>query len=138
MTTRDIFIDLSRLVHPMPTAEQLKADNVPDDVRGDIQQDCEDARQRHEDNLRHAWEADNDLDPLLSEIASARSAKLTAERRMRELIAYGREFVKPRPYRLEDLAHAAGMSISGIRTTYGEDEIRAVAQATGAKRRREW
>lgn len=39
------------------------------------------------------------------------------------LIAYGREYVRPRPYKLEALAAAAGMSISGTRTAYGEDEI---------------
>ncbi len=40
--------------------------------------------------------------------------------RMRLLIAYGREFTRPRPYRLEDLARAADISISGIRTAYAE------------------
>jgi len=32
------------------------------------------------------------------------------------LIAYGRRFTHPRPYKLIDLANAAGMSISGVRT----------------------
>jgi AraC-like DNA-binding protein len=58
---------------------------------------------------------------------------LAAEARMRLLIAYGREFTRPRPYRLEDLARAAGMSISGIRTAYDEDEIAEVARLTGAR-----
>lgn len=44
------------------------------------------------------------LPPLLGEIAGARYAMLQAEARMRLLIAYGREFTRPRPYRLEDLA----------------------------------
>jgi hypothetical protein len=47
---------------------------------------------------------------------------------MRLLIAYGRCFTHPRPYKLIDLANAAGMSISGIRTAYDTDEI---DQATG-------
>ena len=58
---------------------------------------------------------------------------------MRLLIAYGREFTQPRPYKLEALAAAAGMSISGTRTAYGEDEITesptspdAAPQAVGA------
>jgi hypothetical protein len=56
---------------------------------------------------------------------------------MRLLIAYGREFTRPRPYRLEDLARAAGMSISGIRTAYDEeDEIAEVAKLTGTRPRR--
>jgi hypothetical protein len=41
----------------------------------------------------------------------------------RLLIAYGRCFTHPRPYKLIDLANAAGMSISGIRTAYDTDEI---------------
>ena len=52
---------------------------------------------------------------------------------MRLLIAYGREFTRPRPYRLEDLARAAGMSISGVRTAYDDDEIAEVARLTGAR-----
>jgi hypothetical protein len=58
---------------------------------------------------------------------------LAAEARMRLLIAYGREFTRPRPYRLEDLARAAGMSISGVRTAYDDDEVAEVARLTGAK-----
>ena len=46
---------------------------------------------------------------------------------MRRLLAYGREFTRPRPYRLTDLADAAGMSISGVRTAYDADEITHVA-----------
>ncbi|MEV0734170.1 hypothetical protein [Polymorphospora sp. NPDC050346] len=61
------------------------------------------------------------------------------------LIAYGREFVQPRPYTLGDLAAAAGMSISGTRTAYGHHGVGvgvgvgvgAVATATGA-RPHEW
>ena len=47
---------------------------------------------------------------------------------MRLLIAYGRCFTHPRPYKLIDLANAAGMSISGIRTAYDDDEIDQAAQ----------
>jgi hypothetical protein len=51
---------------------------------------------------------------------------------MRLLIAYGREFTRPRRYRLEDLARAAGMSISGVRTAYDDNEVAEVARLTGA------
>ena len=47
---------------------------------------------------------------------------------MRLLIAYGRCFTHPRPYKLIDLANAAGMSISGIRTAYDTDEIDQAAE----------
>lgn len=55
---------------------------------------------------------------------------------MRLLIAYGREFTRPRPYKLEDLAGAAGMSVSGVRTAYDDDEVAEVARRTGTKPRR--
>ena len=49
---------------------------------------------------------------------------------------HGREFVDPRPYKLDDLARAAGMSISGVRTAYDDNEIIEVSSRTGAKLRR--
>jgi hypothetical protein len=51
---------------------------------------------------------------------------------MRRLIACGREFTRPHPHRLEDIALAAGVSISEIRTAYDEDEIAEVARLSGA------
>ncbi len=90
-------------------------------------------REAYEQGLRLTWEHEDEFDPLLGEIAAARNAMLAAEPRMRLLIAYGREFTRPCPYRLEDLARAAGMSISGVRTSYDDDEITEVARLTGAR-----
>lgn len=56
-----------------------------------------------------------------------------AEQRLLLLLAYAREFVAPHPYTLADLARPAGMSISGVRTSYGQDEIREVARRIGAR-----
>jgi hypothetical protein len=42
---------------------------------------------------------------------------------MRLLIACRRRVHPARRYRLEDLARASGMSISGVRTAYDEDEV---------------
>jgi hypothetical protein len=42
---------------------------------------------------------------------------------MRLLMAYGRCFTHPRPYKLIDLANAAGLSISGVRIAFDDDEI---------------
>ncbi len=58
-----------------------------------------------------------------------------AEQDLRLLVAYGREFAEPRPYRLDDLARAAGMSISGVRTAYDHDEVARVAEITGLQPR---
>src|SRR5688572_12871027 len=56
-----------------------------------------------------ADERDADFDPLLDTIAECRAEMDRAEHRMRLLLAYGREFVRPQPYQLKDLAYAAGM-----------------------------
>lgn len=70
-------------------------------------------------------------DPLLTTLAGLRRQRHDLDAAMRRLLAYGREFTRPRPYRLADLADASGMSISGVRTAYDDQEIQQVAQATG-------
>lgn len=70
-------------------------------------------------------------DPLLTTLAGLRRQQHDLDAAIRRLLAYGREFTRPRPYRLADLADAAGMSISGVRTAYDADEVRQVAMATG-------
>lgn len=72
---------------------------------------------------------------MLGEIAAARRAVVEAEQQLRLLLAYAREFVTPRPYTLAGLAHAAGMSISGVRTAYRSDEIQEVGRRSGARPR---
>ena len=129
-TTRDLVADLVDLTHPLP--EPPDGDVEPDGWSAVIDQVSGD-REAYEQALRLTWEHEDGYDPLLGEIAAARHAMLAAEARMRLLMAYGREFTRPRPYRLEDLARAAGMSISGIRTAYDDEEIAEVARLTGAK-----
>jgi hypothetical protein len=133
MTTRDMITDLTDLTHPLPEKPAEFADD--DEATGWRAPADEEVRDReaYEQGLRLTWEHEDDFDPLLGEIAAARDAMLAAEARMRLLIAYGREFTRPRPYRLEDLARAAGMSISGVRTAYDEDEVAEVARLTGAR-----
>jgi AraC-like DNA-binding protein len=57
-------------------------------------------------------------DRVLAAIADARTRRDQADRDIRILLAYARELTAPRPYRLADLAAAAGMSLSGVRTAY--------------------
>ena|SRR5690348_11936154 len=75
-------------------------------------------------------------DPLLAALAEAAQRKRQADRDIRLLLAYAREQVQPRPYRLADLADAAGMSISGVRTAYTKADTDHAAALTGGSRSR--
>jgi hypothetical protein len=72
------------------------------------------------------------LDPLLAALAGARQRKEQVDTDIRLLLAYAREHVTPRPYRLADLANAAGMSISGVRVAYSQADVDQAARAIGA------
>jgi len=74
------------------------------------------------DQLRLAWH-EGDADPVLIQILHERRAMLQHEQTLRALLAFAREFISPRPYTLGVLAEASGMSISGIRTAYGDEEV---------------
>jgi hypothetical protein len=86
-------------------------------VLTDLPQDNELGRR-----LRATWIATGQ-DPVLHELRQARKRLKQAQQDIRTLIALGREFTRPRPYRLTDLAEAAGLSPSGVRTAYGAREI---------------
>ena len=62
-------------------------------------------------------------DPVLAALEDARNRRDQADRDIRILLAYARELTRPRPYRLTDLAAAAGMSISGVRVAYTREHI---------------
>jgi hypothetical protein len=71
-------------------------------------------------------------DELLLALRDARCRKVQADREIRLLVAYAREVVTPRPYRLADLAQAADMSISGVRTAYNRNDVKQAARLAGA------
>ena len=75
-------------------------------------------------------------DPLLAALIDARERRQRADHDLRLLLAYAREHVQPRPYRLADLAQAAGMSISGVRTAYTQADTEHAARLTGGARGR--
>ncbi|MGK5543338.1 hypothetical protein ACSNOH_01115 [Streptomyces sp. URMC 127] len=128
-----MYEEIAAILHPTPDPE-----NFPEEARSEIWADIAEARERTAFNLEAAWDAHgDDAEPLLSALAGARRRREEAEADIRRLVAYGREFTRPRPYKLADLANAAGMSISGVRTAYDHEEVAAVQHATGLKPR-EW
>ncbi|GAB1643849.1 hypothetical protein [Krasilnikovia sp. MM14-A1259] len=60
---------------------------------------------------------------LLDDLAAARDERDQALLCLRRLVAYARTQVRPCPYRLADLAEAAGMSISGVRICYRPADV---------------
>lgn len=62
-------------------------------------------------------------DPLLDALDRLRHQREATDRRTRLVLAYARECVYPRPYRLADLAAASGLSISGVRGAYTADHV---------------
>jgi hypothetical protein len=148
MRSRDIFEALAAITHPLPEYQEFAAlnDHLADDDRqvafSDTLEQAEREREAYLNELReqgeYAAENGGEFDPLLGEVARCRAEMLNAERRMRLLVAYAREFVRPQPYQLKDLAQAAGLSISGVRIAYDEDEVREVIERTGDKPRRPW
>lgn len=122
MAVNDTFADIAALLNPMPAHTE---DN--DEFYSDIAERTLQEREELAGNLRLAWE-NAEEDPLLSMLEQLRAHRLQLEENMRLLIAYGRCFTHPRPYKLIDLANAAGMSISGVRTAYDADEIDQAAE----------
>lgn len=70
-------------------------------------------------------------DPVLAALADAHARRMKADEEIRLLLAYARQFVYPHPYTFGELASAAGMSVSGVRTAFGAKDIEKVAAATG-------
>ncbi len=71
-------------------------------------------------------------DPILAALRELSTARDLLDERIRVLLALARERTYPRPYRLKDLADAAGMSISGVRIAYDHTHIQAAQRLTQA------
>ena len=124
MTARDMCVEIATLLTPLPSPDE---DQDPDGLPSG---QLEEEQEERAESLRVAWD-EGGVDPLLSTLAQLRRERLRLEAELRLLIAYGRRFTHPRPYKLIDLATAAGMSISGVRTAYDEEEVSQAAGILG-------
>ncbi|MGV9894160.1 hypothetical protein [Streptomyces tendae] len=118
--------ELAALRNPLPEPGSV----APEDCYADA---CEQVgEQRKEDAVRLEAASDGlETDPLLLALEDLKARKETIDTQIRQMLAYGREFHGNRPYGLQELANAAGYSFSGVRTAYGETEIRQVAAQIG-------
>jgi hypothetical protein len=118
--------DIAAIRIPLPQP----GDVTPEELYPDAREQAELARK----DVASALEAQCDgleEDPLLLALSNARADREAADREIRLLLAYGREFHGDRPYKLDPLAKASGMTPSGLRTAYGSSEIDNVARALG-------
>ena len=122
MTAHDICAEIAALVHPMPERTEENEDAYPDMAEA-VWREREDLAEQ----LRLSWQ-EGGADPLLSTLTHLHEERLQLEAAMRLLMAYGRCFTHPRPYKLIDLARAAGLSISGVRIAFTDDEIAQAAE----------
>lgn len=123
MTARDICDDIAAVLHPMPAPGEDDDCGPP---TGQVWEERDETAQQ----LRLAWENGGE-DPLLGTLEGLRARRLRLEADMRLLIAYARRFTHPRPYKLIDLAEAAGMSISGVRIAYDEEDVDQLGELLG-------
>lgn len=124
--------EIAAILHPMPEPGGVEPEEMYSDACEEVAAD----RAQTAAYLERAWDAAA-AEPLLNAIGAARRRKEQAEEEIRQLLAYGREFTRPRPHTLSDLAAAAGMSVSGVRTGYDHEHVAAVAAAIG-RPSRDW
>jgi hypothetical protein len=112
--------EIAALLHPMP--EQDESDDAYQAMKDATWQAREDLAEQLRLSLQEGG-----IDPLLSMLRQLHEHRLQLEEDIRLLLAYGRCFTQPRPYKLIDLARAAGLSISGVRIAFTDDEINQAA-----------
>ncbi|MFD7861476.1 hypothetical protein [Streptomyces sp. NPDC059783] len=124
-------VELAALLHPMP--EPGTPD--PDDILADVREGTNRKRKAYADDLE-ATAFGTDTDPLIVALQKAKADKEAADRSIRTLLAYAREFHPPRRYSLNELGGACGYTPSGVRTAYGDQEIAQVQGEIGRAPRR--
>ncbi|HLU73608.1 MAG TPA: hypothetical protein VKZ82_15555 [Nonomuraea sp.] len=72
-------------------------------------------------------------DPVLARLNELSTQRQEIQQQIRLIIAYGREFVRPEPYKLKSLADAARLSISGVRGIYSLTDTATIATRIGRK-----
>lgn len=119
----DLIGDIAAIRTPVPQP----GDVTPEEFCDDAREQAEQARKDDAANLQAQCDGLEE-DPLLLALGNARARREAADREIRLLLAYGREFHGNRPYKLDPLAEASGMTPSGIRTAYSDGEVEAVAR----------
>ena len=130
----DLCDHVAGVLHPLPDPAA-----APSEALDAAVEDVVARREETAAGLRAAWDAGidewADTDPVLASLRRLRAEQRAAESAIRRLLAYAREYNRPTPYKLSDLATAAEMSISGVRTAYTDRDTDSVARALAFPRR---
>ena len=124
----DLYSEIAALLHPLPVASADGDEAHLELVAQFVGREREATAAR----LRRLWD-ESDLDPLLEAIEEQHRVRAEAEQRIRHLVAYGREFVVPRPYPREILAPSLGGSPSAVRGVYDHRDVEQVAEILGRR-----
>ncbi|MFR0359374.1 hypothetical protein [Streptomyces sediminimaris] len=122
----DLIGDIAAIRIPLPQ----HGDVTPEELYTEAREKAEQARADYASALEVPHD-DLREDPQLIAPGNARAAREAADREIRHLLAHGRDFHGGRPYKLQPLARAGGMTPSGIRTAYGPSETETVARGIG-------
>ncbi|MFI6340519.1 hypothetical protein [Streptomyces sp. NPDC050535] len=114
----DLVNELAALLCPLPEPGSV----TPEDCFPDAFEEAERERSQYADNLEAAAFA-TEGDPLILALEQAQAQKEEADRRIRLILAYAREFQPGRRYPLRELGQASGYTTSGTYTAYGTAEI---------------
>jgi hypothetical protein len=110
----DSDVDLAAILEPPPPLDCTNEHGEYDAWIDDLEDRAESVRLLADEH---------DADPLLGALEHLRRRRNEIEQQMILLVAYMREKVKPRPYTLQQIADAAGLSVSGTRGFYDADDV---------------
>jgi hypothetical protein len=123
---RDRCSDIAAILHHLSDA------TTPPPAAAFCRENIGEIRRAEAEHLRRTLKQ-HGTDPVLAALTKVVHAMQEADRQRRQLLAYAREFVTPRPYTLSDLANVADMAPSSVRGAYNSADVAAVADATGMK-----
>lgn len=113
--------ELAALLCPLPEPGSV----TPEDAFPDAYEEAERERSEYASNLEAAA-LGLDADPLILALEKARAQREAADRRVRLILAYAREFQPSSRYPLRELGPASGYTTSGVTTAYDAEQIELV------------
>ncbi|MEU0845887.1 hypothetical protein ABZ370_41445 [Streptomyces sp. NPDC005962] len=113
--------ELAAVLCPLPEPGSV----IPEEAFPDAYEAAERERSEYASNLEAAA-LGIEADPLILALEEARAQREAADRRVRLVLAYAREFQPASRYPLRELGPASGYTPSGVTTAYDAQQIELV------------